>query len=189
MSKEWFLVTWTTYGTWLPGDPRGFRTRNAREYVPPPARYAKADERVYDPDAFSSRHTQAQVDLEKPPVRLNRGQQQFVADDLYDQLVKDGERAFLLSVEATHVHVLAEFEAKTVKREAGRYKGRLSNRLSKQFPDLAGRVWSGGSHAEPKRTRQQVRGAAEYIRRHIHQGAVVREYKKGQGGGAAPTRP
>ncbi|WP_437230609.1 hypothetical protein SH661x_002053 [Planctomicrobium sp. SH661] len=39
----WFHVTLTTYGAWLPGDPRGFRTRHHREHVegdyrdPPPA--------------------------------------------------------------------------------------------------------------------------------------------------------
>jgi hypothetical protein len=35
MDKYW-LVTWVTYGSWLPGDPRGFRTFRGREYVPPP---------------------------------------------------------------------------------------------------------------------------------------------------------
>lgn len=190
MSKQWFLVTWTTYGSWLPGDPRGFRTRHAKEYIPPPRRYAKADEPAYHAGSYAFRLLQAQANLERSPVQLTCVQQEFVADNLYEQLVQDGQRAFLLSVEATHVHVLAEFEPKRAKQEAGRYKGRLSNRLSKQFAELAGRVWSSGSHVEAKRTRGEIRGAAEYVRRHVQQGGVVREYKRGQGEeGAGSTRP
>ena len=29
----WFHVILTTYGAWLPGDPRGFRTRHHRDHV------------------------------------------------------------------------------------------------------------------------------------------------------------
>ena len=31
---SWYHVVLTTYGAWLPGDPRGFRTRHHREHVP-----------------------------------------------------------------------------------------------------------------------------------------------------------
>jgi len=45
-----FLITWTTYGHWLPGDPRGFRTRGAKEFVPPPQRYTNGES--YEPDKY-----------------------------------------------------------------------------------------------------------------------------------------
>jgi len=41
--NRWFHCIGGTYGSWLPGDPRGFRTRHHREHVegdyrnPPPA--------------------------------------------------------------------------------------------------------------------------------------------------------
>ena len=41
-SRKWFHCTTHTYGAWLYGDPRGFRTRHHREHVegdyknPPP---------------------------------------------------------------------------------------------------------------------------------------------------------
>jgi hypothetical protein len=40
--RDWYHVTGSTYGAWLPGDPRGFRTRHHRQHVegdykdPPP---------------------------------------------------------------------------------------------------------------------------------------------------------
>lgn len=31
--NDWYHIMCHTYGTWLPGDPRGFRTRHHREHV------------------------------------------------------------------------------------------------------------------------------------------------------------
>src|SRR2546425_7588419 len=52
---HWFHVTTHTYGTWLPGDPRGFRTRHHREHVegdyknpPPKGAYDKLWQRSKD---------------------------------------------------------------------------------------------------------------------------------------------
>src|SRR5436190_1901454 len=46
-TRKWFHITTHTYAAWLPGDPRGFRTRHHREHVegdyknpPPPGKYA-----------------------------------------------------------------------------------------------------------------------------------------------------
>ena len=41
---KWWLVSWTTYGTWLPGDERGYCTWRKRTYVAPPKRFAKPGE-------------------------------------------------------------------------------------------------------------------------------------------------
>jgi hypothetical protein len=51
-SRIWQHVILTTYGSWLPGDPRGFRTRHHREHIvgdyknpPPPGIYADRERR------------------------------------------------------------------------------------------------------------------------------------------------
>jgi hypothetical protein len=33
IEMQWFHVILTTYGAWLPGDPRGFRTPNHRLHI------------------------------------------------------------------------------------------------------------------------------------------------------------
>src|SRR5258708_35638890 len=55
----WWLVTWSTYGSWLPGDPRGFQIWRGQEYVPPPKRYAKPGEDTYDRSKYVQRHQEA----------------------------------------------------------------------------------------------------------------------------------
>ncbi len=44
--NDWYHIMFHTYGTWLPGDPKGFRTRHHRGHVegdyknpPPPGTY------------------------------------------------------------------------------------------------------------------------------------------------------
>ncbi|MBI3462813.1 MAG: hypothetical protein HY000_07100, partial [Planctomycetes bacterium] len=143
-----------------------------------PQRYAKPGEPVYDPQRYADRYQRASNSLRKPPVHLLPPHQSFLADELFRRLVQDGQRAFVLSVDAAHVHVLAEFEPAGVKRHVGAYKGRLSNHLGKAFPDLAGQVWCNGCHALPKRTSEAIRAAADYVRSHAAEGALVREYRR-----------
>ena len=62
--NRWFHCIGGTYGSWLPGDPRGFRTRHHREHVegdyrnPPPAG-------IYEP-----RHRRAEDSPRFDPVTL-----------------------------------------------------------------------------------------------------------------------
>ena len=64
---HWYHLILSTYGSWLPGDPRGFRTRHHRFHVegdykdpPPPGRYEKM-------------HKQSQHSLRFAPVVPPRG--------------------------------------------------------------------------------------------------------------------
>ena len=69
---KWWLVTFGTYGVWLPGDPRGFQTWRGREYVPPPARYAKPGEATYDPAPHRTRYAAAKRSMTHDPVFFDR---------------------------------------------------------------------------------------------------------------------
>lgn len=62
---DWYHIMGSTFGTWLPGDPKGFRTRHHREHVegdyknPPPkgthdARWKRSKELMYIRDHEAS---------------------------------------------------------------------------------------------------------------------------------------
>ena len=67
--RTWFHVTTHTYGAWLYGDPRGFRTRHHREHVegdyknPPP------------PGTYAAKYERSKRLLKQDPVRLTQHQQ------------------------------------------------------------------------------------------------------------------
>src|SRR2546425_10665415 len=78
---HWFHITTHTYGAWLYGDPRGFRTRHHREHVegdyknpPPPGKYDEKNKR-------------SKESLKQSPVILTRNWREEVGIALRDKLL------------------------------------------------------------------------------------------------------
>ncbi len=107
---RWFHCTTHTYGAWLPGDPRGFRTRHHSEHVegdyknPPPA------------GMYDERHAQSKSLLKQALVVIPAEFREFVGRTLIAKLQSHGAEVLALSVSATHVHLLAKMPPGPVPR-------------------------------------------------------------------------
>ncbi len=89
-----FLITWRTYGTWLPGDERGWvdRHRNGR------------GEPVHRADVRLEQAARGQ--MKAAPVTLTESQRRIIDDAVR---VTCGEKAWILhavNVRTNHVHVV-----------------------------------------------------------------------------------
>ena len=102
--RNWFHCLGSTYGTWLRGDPRGWRSRHHREHVegdyknPPPA--GQHDDLL----------RQSKSLMKGDPVALNPDQRHMVCLALAEALLFHEVELVDLCVSATHYHVLARFE-------------------------------------------------------------------------------
>lgn len=73
--NDWYHCMGHTYGTWLPGDPRSFRTRHHREHIvgdyknPPP------------PGMYDKRHAKAKSLMTRPAVFLSDEQRAAAVDE------------------------------------------------------------------------------------------------------------
>lgn len=85
-----FLITWTTYGSWLPGDARGWVNRREPGIQPPDA----------------SRERFAISALATDVVQLNEKQRQIVDATIRRHCQLRDWPLHALSVQATHVHVV-----------------------------------------------------------------------------------
>lgn len=101
--NDWYHVTVSTYGTWLPGDLRGWRTRHHREHVdgdyqnpPPPGKY----------DAL---HRAATKSMKRQPIVLPGEIRTTVMETLRDALQHYGVTIAVIAVAGKHAHVLAQF--------------------------------------------------------------------------------
>src|ERR1700754_4032896 len=101
-NHKWFHVTTHTYGVWLYGDPRGFRTRHHREHVegdyknpPPPGKYA-------------DRHERSKNLLKQSPVVLPPEWRKIVGIAVRERFVGLGAQVIAVSMSATHAHILAK---------------------------------------------------------------------------------
>ena len=108
MGKAW--IYWHhcsvgTYGSWVPGDPRGFRTWRHKQHVEgdyksPPAA-----------GLHDIQHKRSEAAMKRDAVRLNTTERQIVAEALADKLREWVFPFVNIAVDATHFHVLVKIES------------------------------------------------------------------------------
>ena len=100
--RRWYHLIFTTYGAWLPGDPRGFRTRHHREHVegdyrnPPP------------PGFYEGLQRAARATLKKPPVTIAAPLRPVVGQAVKERLESLGVLVVCAAVLRSHLHLLAK---------------------------------------------------------------------------------
>lgn len=166
----WYLITWTTYGYWLPGDPRGFRTRGHREHVAPPPRYA-ANGDSYNPDFYKPLFESARKRAGKT-VALSAQHLPIVADVLKTTIKQVIKRPSIAAIGNHHVHVLVEPIDIDVPEFCRLAKGRSSTAVRKS--GLGEMKWARGYHARSMESDKEARAAWRYISKHGHHGGLVR---------------
>ena len=167
----WFLITWATYGHWLPGDPRGFRTYRGKKEIPPPKRYAGGGP-AYEPAEYKRLYDYTRARTGRA-IRLNRVQIQAACDMIVETATAFGVGG-VVAIGPHHVHVLASFPpAMTTGFFCNRVKSRSSLRLS-EF-GLRGRVWARRYHAKQV-LRESIDDARKYILSHECEDTVVAEF-------------
>lgn len=126
MSALAYHITWTTYGTWLPGDGRGWVMWGELGINPPdPRQERRARERM----AESS-------------VLLTEEQRKLVEQTIRDHCRIRGWVLHAVNVRTNHVHVVV-----TANREAGEVMNQLKAWCSRKLSDAAGLVEKVGKKA------------------------------------------
>ncbi len=182
MDETPWLVTWTTYGSWLPGDPRGFRTFRGMEYVPPPARYAKDGEPIYDPKDYSDRYARAK-EFVPVSVRLNSEEQKIVCQAFVEELALLQIPADILAVGFVHMHLIARFGHHWIRPTAGRLKSAATRAIPN--PSNRKRIWTRNCHMESLPNQEDLHQATIYVRRHRDEGALIWNSQAARPWGAA----
>ena len=169
---KWWLITWTTYGTWLPGDPRGFQTWRGETYIPPPSRYAKPGERTYQPEEYKIDHEIAKRSMVEDPVHLTIAERRIAVDAVVSEVAKMPIIPAVLAIGSEHSHLLAKFRALKIRPAVGALKAAATRELHENGM-TSEHIWTQGCHMNSKGSPQEFRGAFEYVRRHEKEGAVV----------------
>jgi hypothetical protein len=162
---RWFHVILTTYGAWLPGDARGFRTRDHRDHVDgdykrPPE--AGVYERFHDKNRASQKY---------PLVSFTPIQRNFVMQAIHERLALFGDPVAIVAVNARHAHLLLKLPPAETRHRVGMIKRHVTFSLRKL--QWSGPVWAGGAKFVPIRDRQHQLNAYQYIADHIEEGGAV----------------
>lgn len=179
--NSWYHVNGNTYGTWLRGDARGWRTRWHREHVEGDYRNPPGC------GTFEDVLAQSQESMKHPPVRLDVRRRRIAGQALAEKLVQLKIELLVLSLDAVHYHALARFPDHKPRWWIGLAKKHASHVLRKY--GLAGAVWARKSHPLPITDRTHQLNVFGYIRDHADVGAWVWTFRDGLYWLDAPDHP
>ena len=167
----WYHVTSNTYGTWLPGDPRGWRVKRHRKHV-------EGDYKNPPPNGTDRPLLEhARGKLKQPPVRLDPTYREIAGKAVVDMLAMQEIEILALSMDAIHCHLLGRFGDKSVRPRVGRAKKHATFCLREH--GHAGRVWEAKGRALPITDRAHQVNVFNYIVDHGLEGAWVWTYRQG----------
>jgi REP element-mobilizing transposase RayT len=133
-----YLLTWTTYGSWLPGDPRGFVSP-----VPDPRggwTIHNAPGTAYDRER-PALEERARSRLKGPEVVFDEARARVVVGAINEAVASHGLKVPAASVMRTHVHVVVSSFEHDGSASLRLFKGVASRRLSQAFGQPAGGTW------------------------------------------------
>ena len=141
MDRFWFL-TWTTYGSWLPGDERGFVSRVREGAKPNGPRIEHDKPQTPTMQSMPGLFNSSSQSLKCPPIRLSQEQANVVADDLANSARFRGWALLAGSVMANHVHAVVGVPGDP-KPESLRqiFKSYASRALNQRWGKPASETW------------------------------------------------
>src|SRR5262245_34351193 len=100
---RYWLFTWTTYGTWLPGDPRGSVT-SVREQPGPRIEHDLSGTPCDGP--MPGLKASAQAKLKGPPIYLGLEQARALLAQFHETGTCRGWQNLGIAIMANHIHIV-----------------------------------------------------------------------------------
>jgi REP element-mobilizing transposase RayT len=141
-----YFLTWTTYGTWLPGDERGWTRKRAIGVQPPDA----------------SRRKAAESRLIQSPVLLDDDQRRTVTGTVVDHCLFRKWHLFVSNCRTNHVHVVVSAPLDP-DRVMSQFKSWCSRRLNERGPRRE-RWWTKDGSTRWINDEESLESAVLYVR-------------------------
>ncbi|MCG3138288.1 MAG: Valine--tRNA ligase [Phycisphaerae bacterium] len=160
-AKTW-LLTWTTYGTWLPGDPRSFVGR-----TPHPQHQHVIHNLPGEPyDADDAQlYSNAHNVMKEEPVRLSQQQADCVESSIKDVAQRHGIHLLAYAVMNDHVHIVCRCEQRA-DEALQLFKGNSSRVLSQTFGKPVGQWWT--RSGSKRLIRHDPQSAINYVQNQVN---------------------
>jgi len=141
-----YMLTWTTYGSWLQGDKRGF---------------------VRDGEIFPGDETILGLcrKLQKgPTVKLTKQEKAIVETAILKEAERIGHKIEALTVCTNHIHLAARPCDKSIERIVSMYKSAATREL--RCYGRTGRIWTRGFDKRFCFIQDDLAGKIAYIQKH-----------------------
>ena len=140
------LITWTTYGTWLPGDMRGWRKRTGGEQLPRPLLERWCHEQMTG-----------------TTVLLQPHDRETVEDACHEHCEFRGWHLFAVSARSNHVHVVVAAD-ESPQKVRDQLKSNCTRQLRRQaIPLIRQRTWTRGGDCSILDSDDDIGNAILYV--------------------------
>jgi REP element-mobilizing transposase RayT len=140
------MLTWTTYGSWLQGDERG---------------YVK-DGMMLEGNKALNKTNQAL--MKHPEVSLTLDQRHTVVNSLRKEAESLGQDIFAVAVGKNHIHLAVSFNDIDASAAVSHYKN--AARLAMQGNGFIGKLWTRGFSKRYCFNEQQLQAVIAYVNGH-----------------------
>ena len=141
-----YMITWTTYGTWLPGDDRGYVSQGEILGKNKALRRANIGR------------------LKSRAVKLSRQEQEIVRRAILSRAESLGQEIYAIVVGSNHVHIVAERTPESIEMIVSYYKN--AARLAMRANGFTGKLWTRGFDKRFCYEHSQLKGRIEYLQGH-----------------------
>ena len=169
---RWRLVTISTHNSWLPGDKRGWRSRDHK-------RHSSGDYRDPPPSTEHEGLRRWAHEHSGPKAIIPRPVRSRIAAALIGKIQEMKYRCHCVSVSATHSHLLVELpdDLARIRKVVGQWKQAASHAVRDVMP---GKVWAEGGDWEPIDTPERLRIEFVYVTTKQGPGAHVWSFRNAQ---------
>jgi hypothetical protein len=161
----WFHVVLTFHGNWLPGDPRGFRTRKHRDHIE--GDYKNPPE----PGTYDALFQMSKENLDQEPVLLAMEQRILIGKAMLQRFEELGGLVGAIAVAGSHVHLLAKYPMDCYRVWTGLVKKHAWFVLKAQ--GHTSKLWGKRGKELQIRNQSHFENARKYIADHEKEGAWV----------------
>ena len=165
LSAGAWLFTWTTYGTWLPGDERGYVSRRPTKDGSQIINDIPGD--VYDADDPDIK-TKAAEKMDGEPVYLGQEQAQEALRSIQDVCSRHPVSLIAAAIMRDHVHVLCQSEMDNTQL-LQLFKGNTAKKLNEKFPlEKSPRWWTRSGSKRKIKKGSNLEPAIAYVEQQSH---------------------
>jgi hypothetical protein len=181
--NAWYHLTSNSYGTWLRGDPRGWRERHHRKHV-------EGDYKNPPKRGTGDKELQKSKDLmQRAAVRLEKRLRGIALLAIVLTLLGDGMDVIIASLDDHHLHLLARFRDHQPRKRLGWAKFYATKAVKEYISHCekthGGAVgfqlnlkpgeglWAKRSKAIPIKNRSHQLNVVKYVADHRNRGAIL----------------
>jgi REP element-mobilizing transposase RayT len=140
------MITFTTYGTWLQGERKGF-VKNGE---------VRGENVAIKKDCEKK--------LEHKPVRLGRREREIVRSAIIEAAKRFKQKILAIAAYSNHIHIVCEYVDVPINVIAGCYKN--AGRVASQKNGFEGKVWTSGYDRRFCFSKKELSTRVNYVNKH-----------------------